>query len=1371
MDISVSDKGAFEFGPFRLDPLRRRLTRDGEAVKLPPTQFDTLLYLVMNPGRVVEKDELLSAVWGGRIIEEGNLSQAVYLLRRALQQGDGTDTYIVTAPGRGYRFTAEVFRASEPEPGREASIGAKPAFGWPPPGDPDRAPYRGLRALEAEDAAIFFGRDAAIIRGMDQLRDMAERGEDRLLLVLGASGSGKSSFLRAGLWPQLALDDAFFLPLPVIRPLDAVITGANGLAASLSGAFAGLGKKRPPGPLKTALAVRGATALEEMLHELAALAQARMGITDASAEPPVVVLSIDQAEELFAAEGAAEAETFLSLLASVLTGKARVLAIGTIRTERYHQVQNEVLLSGVRRILFDLPPIPEFEYRQVIEGPAQRSAGGPLAFTVEPALTERLIADATGADALPLLAFTLERLWTDYGAVGRLTLDNYIAMGGVKGSIEAAVAGALAHPGQAPAIPAEKVAQTAALRAAFIPWLVRMDPASHTALRRPAPTEMIPAASRAILERFVAARLLVTDRRDGLDMIEVAHESLLRQWPSLVAWLDEDAADLTQMEEVARAASQWERNGRRDAWLDHRADRLVAAETLLRREEFRARLEGTGIAYVAAARAAEERDRAARAHALARQARTQRTMWWALAAVAIVLALGLGNSLRQQRANKRMQVQLEARQSALDNAEVGRLVAISAFETERGQLDSSLRSSVLAARRGRAQNIGRETQLLATAQLGNTLWLSVWHLVLAGHSGPVYSVGYSPDGTRIVTASADHTARIWDVSTGRQIGVLNGHTDWVLFAAYSPDGTHIVTASQDHTARVWESATGRQIAVLNGHGDIVYSASYSRDGTRIVTASKDHTARIWDPATGRQLGMVDGGANEVNDAAYSPNGTHIVTALDDHTARVWEVATGKQIALLNGHTNFVNSADYSPDGTRIVTASDDHTARVWDAATGRQITVLYGHSSEVLSAAYSPDGGRIVTASDDRTARVWDAATGQQIAVLNGHANAVLFAAFSPDGAHIVSGSVDHTARVWDANPGPQIAVLNGHTDGVRSVAFSPDGTRIVTASADQTSRVWDAKTGRQLVALVGHTDGVRSAAYSRDGTRIVTASDDHTARTWDAATGRQLSVFQGHTGWLICAAYSPDGTRVVTASEDHTARIWDVATGRQIAVLSGHADWVSSAAYSPNGARIVTSSKDRTTRLWDAITGRQIAVLNGHTDWVHTAAYSPDGKNIVTASDDDTARIWDAVTGLQTEVLNGHIEGLVSAAFSQDGTRIVTASKDRTARVWDTATGQQIAVLTGHTALVYSAAYSPDGTSIVTGSDDKTARIWDVRDTSLAVSKMLAEACGRQLMGVSKLTEAEMNLIGVESAGSGMDVCAGIPSSRETYPLATARP
>ena len=362
-------------------------------------------------------------------------------------------------------------------------------------------------------------------------------------------------------------------------------------------------------------------------------------------------------------------------------------------------------------------------------------------------------------------------------------------------------------------------------------------------------------------------------------------------------------------------------------------------------------------------------------------------------------------------------------------------------------------------------------------------------LLLVGHQGPVQSACFSPDGARVVTASYDRTARLWDAATGQELAALHGHEGRVESASFSPDGARIVTASWDCTARMWNAATGQELAALRGHEDRVWSARFSPDGARIVTASYDRTARIWDAATRQEL------------------------------------------AALHGHENWVWSACFSPDGARVVTASDDRTARLWDAATAQELAALRGHEGPVLSACFSPDGARIVTASYDRTARLWDAATGQELVALRGHQDAVQSACFSPDGARIVTASDDRTARLWDAATGQELSALRGHEGPVQSACFSPDGARIVTAADDRTAWLWDAAIGQGLAALPGHEDRVWSARFSPDGARIVTASDDRTARLWDAATGRELAALRGHKGRVLSACFSPDGARIVTAS------------------------------------------------------------------------------------------------------------------------------------------------------------------------------------------------------------------------------------------------
>ncbi len=582
--------------------------------------------------------------------------------------------------------------------------------------------------------------------------------------------------------------------------------------------------------------------------------------------------------------------------------------------------------------------------------------------------------------------------------------------------------------------------------------------------------------------------------------------------------------------------------------------------------------------------------------------------------------------------------------------------------------------------------------------------------VLSGHQGRVYAAAFSPDGARIVTASADRTARIWDARTGAKIMVLEGHGSIVDDAAYSPDGTHIVTASFDNTARVWDARNGAQVVLLAGHGNRVHKAAYSPDGKHIVTASDDGTARIWDARTGAQLRLLKGHDNAVQSAAFSPDGSRIVTASKDDSVRIWDSRTGAQLLVISGHAATVQSALYSPDGRRIVTASDDKSARVWDARTGAQLTKV-DHGDYVWSAVFSPDGTQFATASVDKTAALWDARSGARVAVLSGHGGYVSSAAFSSDGARIVTASYDNTARIWNPRRSAELAVLSGDHGVISTGMYSPDGTRILTASWDGTARIWDARTNAQVAVLSGHHGLLGSAKYSPDGARILTASNDKTIRIWDARTGAQLAeLFQQAPSTGNFAYYSPDGARVIVPAEDNTARILDANTAEQLAVLSGHGGYVLSAAYSPDGARIVTASEDKTARIWDAHTGARLAVLAGHGDWVAWAEYSPSGKQIVTTSFDRTARIWDAHANVQLMVLSGHRDALFGAAYSPDGTRIATTSADKTARIWDARTGIQLAVFAGHRDTVSDVAFSPDGARIVTTSFDHTARIWDAR-------------------------------------------------------------
>jgi formylglycine-generating enzyme required for sulfatase activity len=483
-------------------------------------------------------------------------------------------------------------------------------FAWPPASDPDRPPFRGLRPLEAEDAGIFFGRDAPLVEVLDKLRGLREATPPRLLVILGASGAGKSSVLRAGLFPRLKREDRSFLPLPVMRPERAAISGDTGLLSALEGVFATARMPAARADLR-AVVRAGAIKLKPLLQALAEKMTPMAADAGDKPKPPTLVLSIDQGEELFLTEAQDEAQPFLALLRDLVKDDApAIVAVFTIRSDNYERLQLAPELEGMRQDMLSLPPMPKGSYAEVIKGPPRRLHGTARRLAVEDGLVDALLADieAGGAkDALPLLAFTLERLYGEYHSGGDLKLAHYEALGRVKGSIEAAVEHALKEADADPTIPRDRTARLALLRRGLIPWLCGIDPDTGAPRRRVAGLSEIPAEARLLIQHLVEQRLLATDvnRETGEATIEPAHEALLRQWGLLEGWLSEDAGLLAVLDGVKRASRDWAANNLSRTWLSHQADRLAAAEHLLARPDLGANLDPTDRAYIAACRKAE----------------------------------------------------------------------------------------------------------------------------------------------------------------------------------------------------------------------------------------------------------------------------------------------------------------------------------------------------------------------------------------------------------------------------------------------------------------------------------------------------------------------------------------------------------------------------------------------------------------------------------------------------------------------------------------------------------------------------------------------------------------------------------------------
>jgi WD40 repeat protein/serine/threonine protein kinase len=1138
------------------------------------------------------------------------------------------------------------------------------------PSDTLPNPYKGLRAFQETDAPYFFGRETLIYQLIERLKEPGRYA--RFLAVVGPSGSGKSSLVKAGLIPTLrqaaipGAENWFYVEMvPGTDPFKELASALVSVAV------------RPPADLPTLLR-RDEMGLVRAIEQV---------LPDSQAE---LFLFIDQFEELYTlAENNDATRHFLdSLFTAVTAPNSRVRVVVTLRADFYDRPLLHPRVSNLIRNRTEVvTPLTPQELERVITQPA-RQAG----ILIDSGVVATLITEFNEqAGALPLLQYSLSLLF-ERREGHWITSAVYKEIGGVRGALARRADDLFESftPEQ------QEITRQLFLR------LVSLGEGTEDTRRRESMTEIMSistdqAALNVVIGELCGARFLTFDR-DPItrqQTVEVAHETLIREWERLRRWLDASRNDVRMQRHLASLVAEWTK-ANRDASFLLRGSRLDQYAKWAKETDLV--LTGQEEAFVRASLAEHEQYRAEQQARLKHEAELERRAFNRLRQLVAVLsgamvlalflaaiALNQGQNAREERnraesaratsdANAAISHSMALKASALQALENGDgdlavRLALQAAEEDDSALSHRTLSEVALAPGTRRQFVGTaysvngvaispNNRLIAAASNNTTARLRLWdaetgQLVypLIGHTGDVHSVAFSPDGQMIVSGSDDFVAILWDTQTGQAIYRLIGHQNPVRHVAFSADGQYVFTASTDGTLIEWEVSSGQPYRYLEGHTANLIALSLSPDGQSLLACAIDRRCLIWDTARGAETQRFEV-SHPIRGAALGLDQQVVLGSLDG-TLTLFDGRTGEPVRQFGSRQGEIGSIVFDPGGQTVLVGEGSGSLRLWDVTTGTELYHLQGHTDVVNSVVFNQDGRLAVSGSKDGTLRLWNMQDPAELQQFTGAEDRITGIAFAADDRQtLITSSIDGFLRFWDMRPAPTLRHQLHLGSPITCLTVSTDKQLALIGLKSGYLEVVELATSQKLLTLSGHRDSVLSVAISSDQHFAVSGSQDGLVIVWDLTTGQPLYELSGHDGPVTSVAISPDDGYVLSGGRDHSLILWNVQTGAEVRRLVGHAGAVYAVAISRAGQRALTGGRDAAVILWDLHTGREITRFMGHTQPVWSVAFAPEGPFAVSGAADGVI-LWDIPSS--TDVQRLAPEGTPFAlAISPDGQTVV---------------------------------------------------------------------------------------------------------------------